>query len=573
MFKKDIAIYLGAEQDKGFTGFLSEENFFAIIVVEDGLTKEEGQKFLTEIKTELILKKIDNLSDFEIYLSEKIKERNLPITLSLSAGLIKDNILYLKTINQGEVYIFRKGKLALIIKGNLSASGYIHPNDLFIFTTASFTEKLGATQQLKNFLDSKKPSELVDLLTPILKSKEDKGIIALFVQFKKEEEIILKDSIIEKIVNVYKTTILSSQKIGRKKTINFLAVVVIFFILVWSVGFGYQRRREALISKKINSVRSLIEDKLNQADESSFFSIKKSKSLIEEAKKELFKLEKELGQRKEFGEIKKLIEDRENKIIKKEEKKAEEFFDLAIDNKQAKGEKIYLNEDLLMILDNQQGSIYNLSLTKKSLEKINFEEIKKAKLIASYKNEVVFYLPQEGLYKTTTTGEKLKKIIDKDKDWGNIVDFWIYNGNLYLLDEGRNEIYKYLVTEEGYSNKTSYFKGRTYSLKDANSLAIDASVYVGFEENIIKFTTGIQDEFKTSFPENTVHLRKIFTTKDLEKIYVWDKLKGVIYVLKKNGTYEREIASDILKKTSDFVVYQTNAYILVGGKIYKLSLE
>ena len=572
MLKKDFAVYKGSWQEDNFAGFLSEENFFIVVLFEDGAYEEEVQKFLAEINADLFLKNINNLSDFEIYLSEKIKAKNLPIKISLSAGLIiRGNILYLKTINQGEIFLYRKGKLAPIIQGNLSASGYIHHDDIFIFTTVSFKKKLGGIEQLKKILDGKKPSELVELLSSILKSKEDQKTIALFVQFKKEKEILFKESFIKKIINIYKKAINYSQNVERKKTITFIAVVIIFFILVWSVGFGHQRRKEALIAKKISSVKMLVEDKLNQADEFSFFSIAKSKTIIEEAKKELYRLEREVGQKKELNEIKKLIEGKESKILKKEEKNPEEFFDLAIDSRQAKGEKIYLDQDLLVILDSQQGSVYSLSLDKKSYQKISFEEIKLAKLIASYKNEIFLYLPQEGLYKITKN-EKLKKVVEKDKDWGNIVDFWIYNGNLYLLDEGKNEIYKYLVTESGYSDKTSYFKGRVYNLKDARSLAIDASVYVGLKERIIKFTTGDQDEFKTIFPEIYVNLSKIYTSKDLEKIYAWDKIKGVIYILLKNGSYEQTIASSILKKASDFIIYQKNAYILVREKIYKISL-
>ncbi|MFN4212970.1 MAG: hypothetical protein ACK4FL_03365 [Microgenomates group bacterium] len=572
MFKKNFAVYLGAEKEEGFTGFISEKNFFLIIQVEEGLEKEVGQEFLSLVKKDFALATFDNLADFEGFISKKITEKNLPAGFSIAAGFIRNNILYLKTIGQGEVYLYRAGKLVPIIKGDLSASGYLKPADLVVFTTASFMEKMGGEKEFLGFFDKKNPSEIVDNITPILKGKDDQGIIALLVQFKKEEEVVFRLSVIDKILNWYRNTAAYSQQMRRKKTITFLAVVIIFFILVWSVGFGYQRRRQATMQKKIQLTKSLILQKLNEADETSFFSISKSKSLIDEAKNEVEKLKKEVGSKKQIEELVKLIKEKENQILKKEEKKAEEFFDLAVDDKEARGDRLYLDNDLALILDQKRGTIYILSLAKKSLERKKFNEIKKAQLVASYQEQIIFYVPGEGLYKIDSEG-KLKEVIKNDKDWGNIVDFWIYNGNLYLLDEQKAQIYKYLPTEEGYSSKTSYFKGGSFGLKDANSLAIDSSVYVGFADHIFKFTAGSQDEFKTSFPDSSVNITKIFTSKDLEKVYAWDKRKGAIYVLGKNGTYERQINSETLKKAYDFIVFQNSAYILVEAKIYKISLD
>jgi hypothetical protein len=372
---------------------------------------------------------------------------------------------------------------------------------------------------------------------------------------------------------IYQKRATYSREMGKKKTFTLVAVFLILIILIWSVGLGYQRRKEVAAQKKIELVRQQILQKLDQAQEAAFLNISKSESLIGEAKDKVKGLRKEVGEKRlKISGLEKLIKEAENKIIKREEKSYEEFFDLTLDNKQAKGNKLYLDVDLMAIVDRGQGVIYTLSLSKKSLDKKSFNETKLAQLVASYRDELLFYHPDEGIYKINLEG-KLKKAMEKDKDWGRIVDFWIYNGNIYLLDEERDEIYKYLVAEGGYSAKTSYFKGAAFGLKNANSLAIDSAVYVGFADHIFKFTAGVQDEFKTSFPAPSVNLTKVFTTKDLEKVYAWDKTKGSIYILGKNGTYEREINSSILSKAEDFAVYENAAYVLVGAKIYKIGLE
>ncbi len=593
MFQKDIVFYLGNEKENGFSGVIAEDGFLLALEVTEGITSKEGREKLAQLKDSIATTTITKLSDFETVISEKIKEQNFPANISLAAGYIKETVLYLKTVGSGKIYLRRANKFGEIIEDEQSASGHIQEQDVFLFTTDHFIEKLGGENELEKIFNHKKPHEIIDEITPQLKGNDDQGIIALFAQFNPREPIV-EEEIKEKpreeeplftsspkpwekgffaLRSLYAKAQGYSAQAGEKKKYTFIAIIIIFCILVWSVGLGYMRRNDTSLNKKIQLSRERISQKLNQADDTAFLNLSQSLALIAEARKDFEALKKNVGEKKqkELKEIDNLIKEKENKITKREEKKYEEFYDLAIDNKQAKGTNMYLNVGNLSILDNNQGIIYMLSLTKKSLDKRTFSEIKSAQKVAQYQDDLFFYSGKNGIFKITSDG-KLIKIIEKDTEWGTVVDIWLYNGNIYALDETKNEIYKYLVAENGYSGKTSYFKGGEAGLKDANSLAIDSSVYVGFPDHIFKFTGGVQDEFKTSFPDQNVHISKIFTTKDLEKVYAWDKEQGSLYILGKNGVYEREIHSSILKQVDDFVVFENSAYLLSGQKIYSITL-
>jgi hypothetical protein len=65
----------------------------------------------------------------------------------------------------------------------------------------------------------------------------------------------------------------------------------------------------------------------------------------------------------------------------------------------------------------------------------------------------------------------------------------------------------------------------------------------------------------------------VITSKDLNKVYNWDKKNAAIYILGKNGTYEREVRSVIFARGSDVVVYDKAAYILMKEKIYEVNLD
>ncbi len=585
MFNPSFAVYLGKEIDKGFSGFITEGNLFLSLEIEEGFSSDEGRGMLQKLKTDILEFNINNLDEFEQFLNDSFKKFNFPSSFSLAAGYLKDDIFYLKTVGKGKIFLRRGQDFELIIEKENSASGYLTDNDFFILTTEKFVELFGGELELRSIFDSKNPHQIVDELTPLLKSKEDIGVVALFVQFLKQQTEQSYSTTIppkEKVnhffssaKNIYPRLISYPKKIGRKKTLTLAIVCIISLILIWSISLGFQRMNNSDSESKVKNVKELVSLKLKQADDVVFLNLPRALVLISEAKDEVNKLKKQVGKQKsnEIATIEKSISDEENKITKKEEKKYEEFYDLTLDNKDAKGDKLYLDGDSLNILDKSRGIIYTLSLSKKSLDKKNSSEAKSANLIGSYQDSVLFFVKGQGIYRISSDN-KVKKVIEQDKDWGNIVALSIYNENIYLLDSAKDQIYKYVPTDNGFSDKNLYFKsGSGISFKNSNSLAIDSSIYLGFNDHILKYTAGIPDDFKTAFSEKGINIKKIFTSKDVEKVYGWDKPKSVIYVINKDGTYEREINSSIISKADDFVVSDTSAYVLVKEKIYKISLN
>jgi len=595
MWQSQYAVYLGRETETGFSGFISvaaeSENgnsVFLTLEATQGLDKETGRKVITEIKQSLSVQKISNLADLDSFVGDQIKKHNLPANICLSIGVTEGNVIYLKTIGEGLVFIKRNNNFEKIIDNNQTASGYLEKNDYFIFTTNRFIQLFSHESIIKTIFDHKSPHQIVEDLVPSIKDGNDQGAIALFVQFnqltqtipeEKNEEIIVSEPLIvdkskNLINNYYQKFIQFKEQGGKKRILTFIVIIALILILFWSVGLGVTRRNESLITGKINRSRELITQKLDQADEIAFLNLAKSQSLISEAKKELATLKKDVGDnRKELAEIDSLIKEKENKILNKEEKKAEEVYDLTVDNKAAQGTRISLDGDNLIILDNKQGIIYQLSLSKKSLDNIADSQIKSASLIANYQTDIFFFIDGKGVYKANKES-KPKLVIEADSEWGKISGMTIYNGNIYLLDTKKNEIYKYLAAEDKYGSKSPYFKsGEGVELSDATSMAIDSALYIGFKNSAVKYTAGVKDIFNTTFPEENITLTKIITNKDLEKVYGWDKDNGAIYILGKNGTYERQIKSSALAGGSDVVVFDNSAYVLNKEKIYRVSLD
>jgi len=574
MFKQELGFYLGNEKPDGFSGFVDENNLFLTVEIEVGITPDIGRELTFYIREKIRLLKIENLQQFDIFISNIIKEKNLPSGFSFSAGYLKGDIFYLKTINQGKIYIRRNNKLVLLIDSDKTASGFIKVDDVFVFTFSNFVRLLGGEEGLNNKFDHRPIPKIIDEITPELLTKDDHGTAALFLQLKKiDEEEKPIDNFFEVPKKLGSALNLKSYYIrfGQQKILTFITVFILGLILFWSVGIGVIRRKSESNQKKINLTKELISQKLSQAEEVSFLNMSSALSLIADSKDEANKIKKELGVKSyELSGIDKIISDSENKILKKEEKKYSEFFDLTVDDKNAKGDKIYLNDDNLLVSDKSRGVLYEFSLTKKSLDKDQSIEIKKSSLIALFEDKKYFYVEGAGVYQMVDG--KAKKVIENDKEWGKIIDLVVFNGNIYLLDQGKNEIWKYMSVESGFGGKNSYFQpDQSFNLSSVNSFSIDGSVYIAGDSIMFKFTSGLQDAFKTNLPDDNIDVNKIFTTKDLEKVYLWDKKRGAVYIMGKKGDYQEQINSKILSTASDLVVYKNSIYVLQGSKIYRIE--
>src|SRR3989344_4652023 len=560
--------YVGKQYENGFVGYLAQDNFFVVLSIEEGTTQDDGQKLLDDLKQALLAATITNLSEFESQLSAIVVKLNFPAHFNLASGYLNNNVLYIKTVGKGQIYYRRGHEFDLLMDGDKSASGYIQEYDCAIFTTLNSREQVGAVSDMKSFRDMSPPQDIVEKLKNEKYEEHEAGFIALCVEFSSQAATVIPSPSPEPTPAVATTppavsesqTPLSPQtapvspvssaqppvqpheksytlptvQFFTSKKFTIIAVIIVFAILVWSLIFGVQRREEAKRQKRFDDSKTKIEASLEKAASEAFINFDQSTIYINEA---------------------------ENVIVKREEKASEEFYDLALEDKDAQGSTVYLDGDQLAILDNKNSTVYVLSLDKKSLTSYVSSDVKDGLLVSLYDNQVFFFSKSRGIYKFESES-KAKQVIKPDSRWGNIVDMEVYNGNIYLLDSGRDEVYKYLVAESGYSDKSSYFQeGQSVDLEDAVDMSIDSAIYVALKNEAIKYVTGVKDQFATSFPEPTPNIAGIYTNGDIEQVFVWDTALGNLYVLEKDGKYNRQIASSIVKRAKNVVVYNNKALV------------
>ncbi len=605
MLNAQVAGYTGKQFENGFVGYICEGPFFLVVSIDAGAIHTSGQEILDNIKTEILHEHISTLQNFDNLLNSQIFKQNLPAHFSLAAGYLYQDNLFIRTIGNGQVYFRRSKDFALLLAGDKSAIGEVKEYDCAVFTTSVIQRVLGEAGDIQLFVDMNAPKDIVEKLQNEEYDEEERGFAVVFAEFIStavstvtqqrnlginpfSDTISEKDPVITP-VTLPQQTLLDQASQEQEKSIkkSFLRLnfagskkialvlsVVLFGILLWSVVFGYQRREAARFAKKVEAVAVSVDTNMQKAQKEAFLNMDTSLELIAQSKAEITNLKKESDGRnlKEIEAIEKRIVSAESSILKKEEKPYTEFYDLTLEEKSASGNDLNVVGEMATILDAKNKTIYSLDLTKKSLTQYTSSDLVDSTKVALYDEIIYFFNPKKGIFKFTTEN-KVKNIVKVDSEWKTIVDFEIFNGNLYLLDTGNNAIYKYVPTEGGYAEKALYLIDETADISKATSFAIDSSVYVANATSIKKFTRGAEESFETEFPNKSVNLIGLYTDPDIEQVYTWDRGKSVIYILEKDGSYNRQIQTSILQKATNIFVREKLLYILAGSKIFTITLN
>ncbi len=573
----DIIGYTGRQHKGGFAGY--DANALSFILLElEFAPAEVGESFYEKFHNRVADEVELEGRPIAEAVESQIAEAKIGSPLALAGGVIAEDKLHLITRGTGAIYVIRGGRAVKLISGDHMAVGQPETDDRFIFTNSAFIEALGGEPDFLNFINSPGGQDPVTTIPTSIKNPQLTGAVFMRVHFGQFQNVGATAAPQENESPPTGKSILPEINLGsfskKRRLITFLGVILVFTILIWSVVLGYHRREEEAAAKRISDARVQIESKLAKAADEAFLNPETARNLITESYQVYEDVKRESGTngKKELAELETLIKNKEGEITHKEEKPADEFFDLSLDTKNATGSKMALMGDSLVVLDDKRGAVYTVVIEKKSMKVLADESAKSASIVSGYDDTVYYFVPGSGLY-SSAKGKKPENIIANDPEWGSISDIAFFNGNAYFLDRTNHQIHKYLAGDNAFSAKKAYFAPDAIRFKDTPTFAIDSSVYIGDGQTIYKYTGGSRDKFTPTFPESGVHIDRVLTTSDLDRLYVWDKKKGTVYIFSKEGEFEKQVQSADLAKASAAVVHDSRVFLLINAKIYTIELK
>lgn len=134
-------------------------------------------------------------------------------------------------------------------------------------------------------------------------------------------------------------------------------------------------------------------------------------------------------------------------------------------------------------------------------------------------------------------------VADDAAQWGDIRAVSSFLGNIYLLDAGKNQIWKYVPSGDGYSKQAAPYLPANSSvpLSQAAALSIDGEVWVlSSDGSIVRFLGSQRSPFDLSGLDTPLkNPVAIYTRPEIDSIYIADAGNRRFVEIDKNGRFVR----------------------------------
>ena len=144
-----------------------------------------------------------------------------------------------------------------------------------------------------------------------------------------------------------------------------------------------------------------------------------------------------------------------------------------------------------------------------------------------------------------------------------------FGANLYVLDSGNKEIYKYGAISDGYGDRSRWLKQDQSISVNPVDMAIDSDVWVLGDMGVVeKFRRGAREQFVLNGVPAGAKTSKIAVQTEGTGLAMLDAVNGMVIVCsKETENCEQQLKSEKLKSATDIEYDGTTLLVLVSGTV------
>ena len=559
-----------------------------------------------------------SLNRANLYLADFTEKGNVEWmgNLHFICGAFSQNILHITQVGEPIIKLFRgttishiENKFPLPKKihplktfGNI-ASGTMVEGDKVILATKNILNIV----PLKNLKEFAKGSccQIINNLKKITENQVDKTpLLCLVLETKREapeeiatciptsslpQEQILPQKSESAASKIYKPLVLLYNRQQNKPaffiaSLLMLLILILPFIIVQKINYNVRASDFNQLSTQIQEVQKRTDVALIYSDK------EKARGLIQQDQLLLASLSEylkgpPLKNSSKFINIvyqlqEKHQEQQDSIDNVKRIKNLEEILDFSQSGFIVNPAEISRAKDVLYFYELESGILYSLNLNeeKNNLTLIFISAKDELRKMTALENDQIGLFGQSGkmyLY-DGNTNEHRTYSFDPAVAVENIKDVKSYLSNLYLLDANQGNIMKYAGDKEDVFKGSAWLSAPEDVLKNAQSMAIDGSIYVlDINGTITEYFRGEKSKtIKPSLDNPLAGDNKIFIKKDFKNFYISDPKNKRLIVLDKNGALINQYINDEFGTLKDFLVTNSEKelYLLCGKKVYKFGL-
>lgn len=237
------------------------------------------------------------------------------------------------------------------------------------------------------------------------------------------------------------------------------------------------------------------------------------------------------------------------------------------------------------LVSDSLGSMYFWDDSSRSIVGVSTKDLSKVSFTVENERFIRPFSVSDNEYVGLASGgvwsgsiDEQKIVIPTDEEWGEISQIATFGNNIYLLDRGQGEIWKYAATDVGYGERKRWFgAGIILDLSKVVDWVVDGDIWLLTSSGKLeKYSRGAPAKFAmTGFPSNSDtggFLDPIAVSIVDEKVYVLERGAKRVVVLDLNGQYLEQHVSEDFGRASDIMVYEGKGYVLVDNVVKEWGL-
>lgn len=222
-----------------------------------------------------------------------------------------------------------------------------------------------------------------------------------------------------------------------------------------------------------------------------------------------------------------------------------------------------------------KSKLIGINLKDKSRLDLDIEGGKKISRFAITKDRTII-VTDEGILEVENDVQKIA--IERDEMWGEIGQVGIFGNNIYLLDLGNSEIWKYSALDSGYAERKRWLAaGIMLDLTKVIDWVVDGDIWLLTSSGKLeRYSRGAPTKFEIiGFPsvvETGRFVDPVAIAIEGEKVYVLERGAKRVVTFDINGKYLGQQVAEDLGKADDLVVYEGKGYVLVNNVVKEFGL-
>lgn len=524
-----------------------------------------GEEIFKEKAVELVTKEIEEIETKEI-------------AIDVVMYTIRNDELRMWGKGRVEVYLLRGESAALLGRSEQlikAMSGRLKQGDVVALTTTNLKEVLG-TQKLVQALKMRENAS--EELIPLIHKNENIEKIAaniVIVNSGNEDNAVIAKKFSMPMPNII---IKRMNEEPRKFNIVLGGVVIGILLLLALVGAFYRVRNNAKVEfeSKTQSVAEMLMEASGVAESNP----ERARTLIAQGKDVLttyIEQTKNEQYKKQALEMLGDLNKQEQQILKVSGAGLETFVELGVLSDSLRGGKMVEDgEGNIYFWDGTKSRVVGISVKDKSIIERKIEDQTNFEPFTVFDGE---YIGVVGGGILKSSNDEAKIVIEKDELWGEIGQIAGFGNNIYLLDLGNGEIWKYLAGKESYSDRVRWLgKGVVLDLSKVIDWVVNGDIWLLTSSGKLeRYSRGVPVKFEVSgLPTSGEGNRfndPVAVAVDDEKVYVLERGMGRIVSLDLNGKYLGQQVAEELKNAVDLIVHENMGYALIGDKIKSFALS